>query len=170
MNTTKLNEWLQIAASIGVLIGLLIVAYEIRQNTSVAEAEHSRALYTMWLDLSSAEMESDVGRSLIAAIENPKRLTTEDKFRINSWLTAVVSINDYVSRAIDLEIAPSWAAMQEGDARYYFASEYARKWFAVNRSWIRPAVAETISRAIDEALLPTTWDESIGISVEVTEE
>ncbi len=38
MNSSKLNEWLQITTSLGVIAGLIIVGYEINQNTRLAKA------------------------------------------------------------------------------------------------------------------------------------
>ncbi len=163
MNTKKLNEWLQIVASLGVLVGLLIVAYEVRQTTYVAKAEHTRAAYSMWIDLSGIELEADLDRAIITAIENPEQLTSRDKFKISSWLTAVVSVYDYSALASDLSDYSPLAVIQEEDAQLYFASEYARLWFESNKRWITPPTAEVISRVIEKTPVPTTWDEAIGI-------
>ena len=32
MNTEKLNRWLALGANVGVLIGLILLVYEVRQN------------------------------------------------------------------------------------------------------------------------------------------
>lgn len=163
MNTSKLNERLQIAASLGVLVGLLVVAYEIRQNTTVAQAEHSRAIYSMWVNLSGLELESEVDEALITAIENPEQLTAADKFKLNSWLTAVVSVYDYTVLERNLGVGLIEPAIAEEDARYYFASQYARDWFEFNKRWINPGTAEIISRVIEESPTAKTYDEASGL-------
>ena len=161
MNTSKVNEWLQIAASLGVLIGLLVVAYEIRQNTSVATTEHSRATFSMWLDLSSMELESDVGRAVIKAIEDPDNLSPEDQFKIDSWLNAIASIYEYNNQAEEIGIGPSLKAYIGEDARYYFASRYARQWFERNRRWMNPEAAEIIAQTIADTPIPSTWEDAV---------
>jgi len=56
MQSSKLNSYLQVLASVGVLIGLLVVAYELRQNTAIAAAEHSRELHLAWIGVASFEL------------------------------------------------------------------------------------------------------------------
>ena len=111
------------------------------------------------MDLSSIELESDVGRTIIKAIEDPDNLSAEDKFKMNSWLNAVVSIYEYNNQAEALGIGPSLLPYVEDDARFYFASRYARQWFEGNRRWIAPAAADAISRTIESVPVPTSWDE-----------
>ena len=38
MNLAKLNDWLQLAAALGVIAGLLLVAAELQQNAAVTRA------------------------------------------------------------------------------------------------------------------------------------
>ena len=39
MNTEKLNRWLSLGANIGVVIGLLLVAYQIRQEANLTKLQ-----------------------------------------------------------------------------------------------------------------------------------
>jgi len=158
----NLKRNLEVIGGIAVIVSLLVVAYEIRQNTSVARTEHIRANFEMWLELSSIELESDVGRTIIKAVEDPDNLSSEDKFKITSWLNAVGAIYEYNNQAEELGIGPSLKVYLEGDARYYFASRYARQWFENNRRWFNPEAAEIIAQAIADNPVPTTWDEVIG--------
>lgn len=41
MNTDKLNRWLALGANVGVLIGLILLVYEVRQNSSLMQAQIS---------------------------------------------------------------------------------------------------------------------------------
>jgi hypothetical protein len=163
LRTTKLNEWLQIVASLGVLVGLLVVAYEIRQNTSVAKTEHTRANFEMWVALSSIELETDVGKAIIKAIEDPDNLSTEDRFKLNAWLNAVVSIYEYNNQAEEFGVGSSLIEFIGDDARYFFASRYARRWFEDNRRWISPEAVEVIAQTIENTPVPLTWDEASGV-------
>ena len=43
MNTDALNKWLTLAANLGVLIGLILLVVEIRQNTDMMRSEMSQA-------------------------------------------------------------------------------------------------------------------------------
>jgi len=41
MNTEKLNRWLALGANVGVLIGLILLVYEVRQNSALMQAQIS---------------------------------------------------------------------------------------------------------------------------------
>ncbi len=45
---SKLNEWLQVMASAGVIIGLFFVAYEVHQSNLYAQAEATRSNNAGW--------------------------------------------------------------------------------------------------------------------------
>ena len=158
MDTTKVNDKLQLLASIGVLVGLFVVAYELRQNKAFAEAEHNRGTYGMWMQATSLEMESDIGELVIKSIEDPNNLSKPEKFRVNAWLTHIVSIYDHGDRALELGVATPSTHISEAEALYYFSSDYSRQWFKANRYWMRPYVAETISRAIESTPVSTNWN------------
>ena len=158
MDSTKLSDFLQLLASIGVLVGLLIVAYELRQNKLFAQAEYSQESYDKWMQVASMEMETDIGEIFIRSIEDPVSLSKPDKFKLNAWLTQTITTYDNGDRALELGLATPAAVLPDEDVRYYFASAYSRQWFEANRYWIRPNIAETISRVIETTPPSTVWD------------
>jgi hypothetical protein len=85
MQTAKLNDWLQILASCGVLIGLFVVAYELKQNTAIAAAEHSREMFIVWTNVAAMDIETDIGTVVVKSVDQPDNLTAEELFRLNSW-------------------------------------------------------------------------------------
>ncbi len=60
MQISKLNEWVNVGAAISVLTGLLLVAYELRQNNELAKAETVRALWELDSELRQLELQSDI--------------------------------------------------------------------------------------------------------------
>lgn len=44
MDSSKLNSWVTLAANIGVLLGLLLLVVEIRQNTAASRAQTAQAI------------------------------------------------------------------------------------------------------------------------------
>ena len=158
MNMEKVNDALQLLASIGVLVGLFVVAYELRQNTVFAEAEYNETTYGMWMQATAMEMETDIGEIYIKSIEDPDNLSKPEKFKLNSWLTHIISIYDHGDSSSELGVGTALSgAMLEADLRYYFDSDYARLWFQSNRYWIRPRVAESISKVIDSFPVHKEW-------------
>ncbi len=60
MNTGKFNNWLQIAANLGILAGLILVGFQMRQNSDLLRTE---------LRYSESQRTNDIARAL--AGENP---------------------------------------------------------------------------------------------------
>ena len=44
MKANEINDWLQVAASVGVVIGLVLVALEVRENSRVATEQAITAM------------------------------------------------------------------------------------------------------------------------------
>lgn len=157
MVASKLNEWLQIIASLGVLAGLVLVAYELKQSNSVAQAEHSRETYFAWLDIATIEMEGGMGRVVIKSYEEPDQLTSEELYDLNAWLISIMSLYAYGNDADKLGVSSQFSAIDEPYARYLFGSRYARHWFERNKFWLGSENEEVIGRVIQETPVMTKW-------------
>ncbi len=91
MNTSKLNNLVQILTSAAVIIGLVLVVLEIRENNAIAEDEASSEFWTNWIALSTPEYSSDIGSAYMKSINDPGSLSDEEMFKLGSWHTAVMS-------------------------------------------------------------------------------
>jgi len=154
MNISKLNDYLQLFASIGVLIGLLLVAQEIRQNNELAKATTINDLYKGWETLSISEFQSDISDLVVKATEQPESLSSAEIVRLNSWYVAVVSLygrQNTMYQQYGLSYDPK--ADIEAGALMYFSSRFGRSWFKENRDWIEdydPEFTVLVSRIIAE--------------------
>jgi hypothetical protein len=54
------------------VVGLLLVAYELRQNTNFAKAEAERSLISDWADVTRAQFEIDIMDLYVKSIEDPE--------------------------------------------------------------------------------------------------
>ena len=75
MQSSKLNDRLQILASVGVLVGLVIVAYEIRETNRIAFDQmvyESTASFMTW---ELIQTNPDVARVIIKAREDEEPLS-----------------------------------------------------------------------------------------------
>ena len=71
-------KWLEIAAHIGIVVGLLLVAFQIAQEDDIAETElrgHLFSNVTAYYEQFTGE---NPAISLARAIDDPRTLTTED--------------------------------------------------------------------------------------------
>jgi len=157
MQTSKLNDLLQILASCGVLVGLFVVAYELKQNTTIAAAEQSRETFTVWTDVAAINVETDIGMVVIKSVDQPDNLTAEELFRLNAWYVMILSIYASNERADDLGVSAVTTIIDEPYANYLFASRYSRHWFERNKWWLGARNVEVISRVIQTTPVATEW-------------
>ena len=80
MNTQKnsVANWLEIAAHIGIVVGLLLVAFQIAQEDDIAQTEVTGQLFSNVIDYYEKLTGENPAESLARAIDNPKTLTPED--------------------------------------------------------------------------------------------
>ena len=84
MTARKTKEWLELAALVAVLGGLLLVAYEIRQANIFAKAETENSIYAGWETLSMAVIETGINTVIAKALEDPSSLTTAERFDLSA--------------------------------------------------------------------------------------
>jgi len=132
---SKLNDWLQLAAALGVIIGLVLVALELRQESNLTRAEMGFE-YHGAIEAVHRSMQSETtSRAMAMACENPLEMTMQDHLIVESFFTevwtALFSRENYMQlRGVfidDLQISASWVA------DIMFRCEYGKDWFQVNR-------------------------------------
>ena len=86
MDTSKTGHWLQIAANLGILAGLVMVGLQIHQNNELQKIEHiSRAIE---LDMAHvmAQMGEDPPEAIAKAVFAPSSMTPKDQIVFTGFL------------------------------------------------------------------------------------
>jgi len=79
MNSDGLNQWLTLAANFGVLVGIVFLALEIRQNTDHLALQLEFAVPTQKIfEINRDLMDPSVAKILAKSIETPAELTFEE--------------------------------------------------------------------------------------------
>ena len=92
---SRISDWLQIAASLGVIVGLLLVVVEIRESNKYATSESIGALNDAWMDYYLVGAESVVTGILQKSYEDPHNLSTEDIMRLIHWYDSVINLYNW---------------------------------------------------------------------------
>ena len=97
MNLDSLNKWLVLGANIGVLCGILFLAYEIRQNTSQMRTESSYAI-TEIVNVQNANRYSDPELTdvILKGNEDFHSLNANEKSRYQQYQFSRLNIADYI--------------------------------------------------------------------------
>ena len=145
MDGKILNDRLQLIASIGVVIGLIMVAVEIRQGSEIARNDTLVAILDSWSAMSIAEFQSDIGVVFEKSIETPENLTTAELHRLGLWLQSMVQVWQ-LQTAMNQSIVAEFLSDEIGaEAFYFFGNHATRAWYKENRYWM----SDEIVRALD---------------------
>jgi hypothetical protein len=155
----KLNDSLQLAGSLSILIGLVFVAYEIRQNNILAEAEAVEAMQTGWELVSVSEYETDISKLRVKSLIEPENLTDSEVYELSSWLYVITLQLDrrieFAERGLtyggsEIGIEPASEIASTFD--FYFNNRFGRAWYADSRSWLDPKITEVFDQKLQDDL------------------
>jgi len=136
---SKWTAWIEPASAVLVLVGLIFVALEIRQNNEHARAESIRDLFQTWDEIFQFEYENDILVLVRKSIEEPENFSKDDFLRLGKYLDLVM--NAQLAQAVMQKeaglVVGDIVAEAPGFARSYLSSEASRIWFRNNADWIR---------------------------------
>ena len=92
MNSDRLNNWLTLVANMGVLLGLVVLVYEVRQNTQALRNETDVAIYSLGAELGNVVIDNpDVAALMIQARDaGLNSLSPADQFRLSILYSGLV--------------------------------------------------------------------------------
>ena len=79
MNIENLGIWISIVANAGVIIGLVLVALQIKQNTAITKAQIANDYHLADMELELKMMGDKPAASWTKAVYSPDELTKEDR-------------------------------------------------------------------------------------------
>ncbi len=88
MDSIKISSWLQVAGNFGLLAGLILVGFQINQNTEISKADLTARSYEVAMQYQLAMMGENPAAALAKAGTDPSSLTDEELIVINNfnWL------------------------------------------------------------------------------------
>lgn len=151
MNLDNLNKWLTLLANFGVLLGIVFLAYEIRQNTDSLQSQTRATLFAgaqeeLWKNMDYPDVTLNM-------LPDDRELTGEEKARLDAWLTAAMRAREY-----------AWVEFQRGNVdsghwrgeseviRLILGTERTRGWWTnIARPTFRPDFATEVDEIISSS-------------------
>ncbi len=156
MRKSSWIDGLQLFASLGVLTGLILVAYEIRQNSDLAEADSVRAMLVGWQQIAYSEYETDIVNIQVKSIEDPENLTAAEISKLSSWLTVVMNQYMLTFSMHERNLGYNYEDTDNGPEmelvsgfEFYFGTRFGRAWYMENRNWIDSEIIEILDREME---------------------
>jgi hypothetical protein len=151
MDSGKVSNWLQIGANVGILLGLLLVAIQIRQGTDIAKAQIENDFYLADLQLELAMMGEQPQRSWIKAVYAPEEMTKEDAAVVDRYLNYNFVQLHRLERMRELGLSTD--ADRVGILEWHLGNEVARRWweFGKKQNWYTPEQQVKIDGILERA-------------------
>lgn len=148
----RVENWINIAASVGVLLGILFLGLEIRQNTEMMRSQARDAITDKQMMFSEwVTTEPEMAVAIVAAGEGLQNMDPEHRimylyFLAGVWREWENSYYQYQQGLFDAEeFEPRmlrWRSQMESAA--------ARSQWAVTRLWYAPGFRAEVDRLVDE--------------------
>ena len=160
----RLNRWLTLGANIGVLLGLIMLIVEVRQNAALSRATMEQQKNDVLADIEFYIAKPEISEIWIKSIRHPEDLTEPELRTMDGILVALMLQWDHRFQMEAAGLASRADARQHvlNAAPYSFGSRFAKHWWSLQASgWEGTPmmdVAGPIVEGLDENFLVTYLD------------
>ena len=162
--TERLNQWLTLAANLGVLLGLIVLIVEVRQNAALTRAAMDQQKNDFLAQIEFNIARPEMSAIWVKAIRTPEALSDTETQAVGSVLVAIMLQWDQMFMMRDAGLISDERVRQHiaNTAPFYFGSRYAKHWWALQApGWEGTAMqrdAAPIIAALDEDFLAGYMD------------
>lgn len=129
--TERLQGWLTLAANLGVLVGLVLVIFEINQNTQLARAAYKSEGNVVTNQIWATVMGDRVADVIAKSVASPAEMTHSDFVAMDAYLFPSLNMvyRDYQLAQEGLYSAADWKASVDLYVHWYLANPFGRAWW-----------------------------------------
>ncbi len=149
INSDNLIKWLTICANLAILVGLVFVILEIRQNNDALKIQSQDAIAEGFLQLNLASIsDSSVARVWVIGLHEPERLTDVEAIQFSFHLRGVFNqlhrIHSLYSRGTISEL--EWSDFAK-EAAFMMSTKGGQLYFQDN--WVRNSFGKDVQKYKD---------------------
>jgi hypothetical protein len=129
--TDRLARWLTLGANIGVLLGLVILIVEVRQNAELTRTAMETGLNDTLTQIELNLANPEISAAWVKSIRNPESLSDVESRMVESHLVAVMLQWDHMFNMESAGLVPRAEAQRhiQNVAPYYFGSRHGKNWW-----------------------------------------
>lgn len=160
MDADRLNNWLGIAANIGVLVGIVILAAEVRQNSEhlavQLEFQTSQKIYENNRDF----LDPDTARVFAKAITRPEEMSLDEVLKGSALILNL--LGEWEERYFMYEAGliddAEWRQHVARNIEWTLGSRFARVAWEAGKSGFEPDFTEHVDGLLDDVSETSTLD------------
>lgn len=139
MKARNLSEWLHVIGNFAVLAGLVVVAYEVRQNSVLARGELVATYIGYWQEIDRSKLDLGFAQVLSKAIDHPDKLTSAEIIQLDGYYYSLIdqlNIDRYLYEFGIFKEPHELAARDV--AKTMFTNRFAQSWWLERRERFDP--------------------------------
>lgn len=155
----RLNRWLTLAANVGVLLGLVVLIVEVRQNASLTRTAMDQQKNDLLAEIEFNIAKPEITDIWVKSIRAPEELSDAEIRTIDSLLISIMLQWDQMFMMQNAGLISETRVRQhiQNSAPFYFGSRFGKHWWALQiNGWEGTAmqqVAGPIVEVLDEDFL-----------------
>lgn len=153
MNFDKLNRWLQVSANIGIVLGLVLVGLQLRQNSELTRIQLLYEESNRAIDLETQVVGEQAAEVWAKSIEAPEDLTLAEIRIMEALLWSFVEQlrGTYRLAALGILSEEDWRSRAESEVTFYLGDRYSQAWWR-NISTESGNIPEELRRVVDQVI------------------
>jgi hypothetical protein len=154
MNTEKYTRWLTLAANVGVIGGLLLVAVQINQNTEITKAQLANDYYIADMQLELSMMGDNPAKSWVKAVYSSGELTQEDAAVVDRYFNYGIVQILRLLKMRELGLADEdWVKNRISYLDWHLGNEVGQRWWTFSKK----TYAKDFVQMIDDDLAQSDY-------------
>ena len=153
MNYGKLSNWLQISANIGIVVGLLLVGVQLKQNSDLLKTQLLFEESYRAIELETKVVGENAAEVWAKSISDAKTMSLAEQRIMEAILWSFTEQLRAMRMLADLGLLEDeeWRARVNSDAAFYLANEYGVAWWT-NFSLVSSSLPDDLKAAVNARL------------------
>lgn len=154
MNYEKLSKWLQVSANIGIVLGLVLVGLQLRQNSELARIQLLYEESSRAVELESKVIGEQAAEVWAKSIERPEDLTLAEIRIMEALLWSFLEQLRGTYRLAELGLLSdeAWRSRAESEVTFYLSDPYSRAWWENYGSVANDSVPERLRLVVNDVI------------------
>ena len=151
MDSSKIANWVQTTATIGVIIGVALVVIELRQAKAMSRANTTAQFFAENAQNSRAQMGENPAPTLSKACLRPDEITDEELFVLQGYFSTHWALADRSYRLeMVAEFGSPWQEIVRKVLQPIVRFEHGRRWLAKTGLSLNPELEELVLNILKE--------------------
>jgi len=147
----SLSAWLQITANVGILGGLVLVGFQLNQNSEILQAQMMSAESRSVIDQEMQIIGEEGAAAWVAAMSDPTNVSPEHHRVMEAIFWSAVESWRHIEELHNLDLAEVDPRNRVSDeAPWYFGNTYGRAWWNTRRD--DSGLSEELKKDVDESI------------------